>query len=874
MAQSNGPEAESIVHSFGKNARAVAFIEEIAKRCDFPIVPHANVAEAVQTLTPDQSAVALVLEEGDQAKDIVVELRRTAPQTDIVLVGEDPEKLAELSYLLNARHFFAVADDLDATVARLKLVHKRASGRKLESETSEVWLDDSRSALWNALPVAIFIIDEEGRLQEFSYPADAEHFINKEQVRGKQAAQFFPRELIDGYVAALERAVRGGGTADFEYTLPIGGETQYFVARVSPLPGGGSVVASIDLTALRRAEEGFRISLEKYRALFETFPMGVLVYDDEGNIVEANERAERIFGARRESMATKRLTDFVTLTRPDGSPMPAEELPATRALNENRLVADVEFGVKRKDGDTVWVAATASPLTGGASGVAMAAMDVTAKRWAAEALKRSERQFRAVWERAFDGMRVIDDEGVIVLVNKAFCEMVKMPRERLTGSPFTVVYEEKYRDYILRQYHNRVATDKVEFFYEKRIRLWNGQEVWYELSNSYLDLGRGTRRLLSVFREITDRKVAEEKIEVRERYYRQLLDAIPDVVFVKNKKSEIVWANRAFRDNYPGRPSEVRAVTDPTGEDAERVERERRFDALAFEKGENVRAEETRKLEDGETKYLSTVRNPLRDENGRIVEMVGVSRDISELKLVERRLRELNAAKDKFFSIIAHDLRSPMTSLLGYINHLLEEHENISQEERIESLKKVRKSAASFHKLLEDLLRWSRSQLGRLNLEPKPVKLETLVERALEVYADNAANRRVDLFSQVTPGLTCLADEDTTTTVLRNLVSNALKFTRAGGSVVVRAKKNDDVVLIEVRDTGVGVEPDHLEQLFQIDKSVATPGVDGEKGAGLGLVLCKEFVEKNGGKIWATSEPGKGSAFSFTLPLYVPDNAQ
>jgi PAS domain S-box-containing protein len=868
MVNSDEPEADSIIIALGTNARAVSFIDEAVDASDFAIARYADFAEAREAIAERAPDVALVLEEGARAKDIVVELRRSAPDTPVVLVGDDPDALAELSFLFNACHFLTVNDDRDATIARLKLIVRRAAKRPPKGETRQAWLDESRNALWNALPVAIFIIDEDGRLQEFSYPPDAEHFIEKEEVRGKQAAQFFPRELIEGYVAALERAVRGGGTADFEYTLPIGGETSFFIARVSPLPGGGSVVASIDLTAQRRAEEGFRVSLEKYRALFETFPMGVLVYDEEGEIVEANDRAERIFGTRRVDMATKRLTDFVKLTRPDGSPMPGEELPAARALNENRLVADVEFGVVRKDGETVWVAATASPLAGGASGVAMAAMDVTAKRWAAEALKRSERQFRTVWERAFDGMRIIDDDGVVVLVNKAFCDMVKLPRERLTGSPFTVVYEEKYRDYILRQYHNRVAADKVELFYEKRIRLWNGQEVWYELSNSYLDFAPKSRRLLSVFREITDRKIAEEKLEVRERYYRQLLDAIPDVVFVKNRKSEIVWANRAFRENYPGRPSQVVAVTDPTGKDKERVERERGFDELAFRKGENVRAEETRTLDDGETIYISTVRNPLRDENGKIVEMVGVSRDISELKLVERRLRELNAAKDKFFSIIAHDLRSPMTSLLGYIDHLLDDHETLAPEERVDALTKIRKSAALFHKLLEDLLRWSRSQLGRLALEPKPVKLEALVERVLDVYADNAANRRIDLFSQVSPGVTCLADEETTTTVLRNLVSNALKFTPAGGSVVIRVKAEEGAAVTEVRDTGVGVDPERLEQLFQIDTTVATLGVDGEKGAGLGLVLCKEFVEKNGGKIWATSKPGKGSVFAFTLPLY------
>lgn len=275
-----------------------------------------------------------------------------------------------------------------------------------------------------------------------------------------------------------------------------------------------------------------------------------------------------------------------------------------------------------------------------------------------------------------------------------------------------------------------------------------------------------------------------------------------------------------------------------------------------------------------------TSRKKLEEDHRRYVEEIALSRDMLEqhayemvelnLKLEEseEKLSELNANKDRFFSIIAHDLRSPFTTLIGYTEIIKEDFDNISREELKESIDTIHNTSKRIYNLLENLLSWARMQTGRMPFQPLKLDVSIICKDVISLFEENAKSKNIDLSYMSQPNLYVYADKNMFDTVIRNLVSNALKFTPDGKTVVVTANTIGNFVEISVSDTGLGMKPDIVSKLFKLDQHVTTLGTTGEKGSGLGLILCKELVEKNGGKIGVESELNIGSRFFFTLPVY------
>ncbi len=233
----------------------------------------------------------------------------------------------------------------------------------------------------------------------------------------------------------------------------------------------------------------------------------------------------------------------------------------------------------------------------------------------------------------------------------------------------------------------------------------------------------------------------------------------------------------------------------------------------------------------------------------------------------EKRLKELNATKDKFFSIIAHDLKSPFNAIIGFSNLLDEQIHKKDQEGIEEYVGIIRNSSQRAMDLLTNLLEWSRSQTGRMEYNPEYVELVALINYVTELSEDTARQKSISIKKELPQNIDAFADKAMLSAILRNLISNAVKFTNKGGTIVISATQNKKEVIVAIRDTGIGITEDGIRKLFRIEESYSTTGTQNETGTGLGLLLCKEFVQKHGGKIWVESEPGKGSIFSFTIPL-------
>ena len=262
------------------------------------------------------------------------------------------------------------------------------------------------------------------------------------------------------------------------------------------------------------------------------------------------------------------------------------------------------------------------------------------------------------------------------------------------------------------------------------------------------------------------------------------------------------------------------------------------------------------------------------DVDGRKV-VWGIIEDISErreneliIKKQNEELLRLNSAKDKFFSIIAHDLKSPFHAITGFSDLLLEcignqDFEGIDQYTKI-----INQSSKKALDLLLNLMEWSQIQTGRMNYNPEYFDINTIVEEAIVLLGGNAEQKTIAIGNTI-PKLTMVyADKIMIGTVLRNLISNAIKFTRPKGSITVSVEQIQDELILSVKDNGVGINKEESDKLFKIDGVYSKLGTQQEKGTGLGLVLCKEFLEKNNGKIWMDSAVNIGTTFYFSLPIH------
>jgi signal transduction histidine kinase len=257
----------------------------------------------------------------------------------------------------------------------------------------------------------------------------------------------------------------------------------------------------------------------------------------------------------------------------------------------------------------------------------------------------------------------------------------------------------------------------------------------------------------------------------------------------------------------------------------------------------------------------------------------GAFQDISEYKLAEKKLkeneaslRELNATKDKFFSIIAHDLRSPFNAILGYSDIL----EKQIQENNFDGIEKysqiINKSSAHTIDLLSDLMDWSRSQTGIMKFCSEDINLVDLISQITTLLNYAAVKKSITIHTELPHDVFVSADKAMVSTILRNLISNAIKFTKPGGEIIISTEQKLDKLIVSVSDNGVGIKPKAIKKLFRIDGNYSTIGTQNEKGTGLGLILCKNFIEKHGGEIWVESELGKGSRFwYFKKPYFFID---
>lgn len=402
--------------------------------------------------------------------------------------------------------------------------------------------------------------------------------------------------------------------------------------------------------------------------------------------------------------------------------------------------------------------------------------------------------------------------------------------------------------------------------------------------------------------DITERKITETQLLESETQFNEITSVIGEGIFLIDKNWKVEFVNPEFKkllgyDLIDLENLNFHQIVHKECESSECPLNK------VFQNGETIRISKDYFFTNfGYAVPVSYVASPIK-RNGEIVGCVTAFHDISErleaeeemkryveelqfnkllmeenaqelallnqkLSESEDRLKELNLSKDKFFSIISHDLRSPFTSITGFAEVLAEDVEELTKEDIKEFALNISKAAKNIQNLLENLLQWSRIQTGRIEFNPISLNISELANEIIGLYQVNATRKRINLINNLTENYTISADKFMIETVFRNLVSNSLKFTKQNGEISISAEEiENDFLQISISDNGVGMKEETLNKLFKIDQHITTVGTDKEKGTGLGLILCKEFVEKHGGKIWAESKLGEGSQFKFTLKI-------
>ncbi len=373
---------------------------------------------------------------------------------------------------------------------------------------------------------------------------------------------------------------------------------------------------------------------------------------------------------------------------------------------------------------------------------------------------------------------------------------------------------------------------------------------------------------MAVYKHVLDRRLKEN-----EERYRKLVEKSPVAIGILTGR-QIVYAN-PYAVKMFGAASE------------EELKSRYIFDFIQGDFADRLKDTMLKIIKEGETVEVINEKLSTLDGKQLDVELTAIPvnyqekpaiqvviRDVTELNKKEEerknyteKLKNMNETKDKFLSLISHDLKSPFNSMMGYTEMLKNEIDDLSKEERDLFIGSVHDSTRHIYNLLNDLLEFSKFYLGMIKIEPTEIPLKKLVDENIEFLSSTARRKNISLNNCINGEFEVMAEEDMLNSVFRNLITNAIKFTGKGGRVEISAEPDHDHLNISVSDNGIGMDESTKQTLFVIDSKKSRPGTANEEGTGLGLILAKEFIEKNGGKISVVSEPGKGTTFTFSLQL-------
>ena len=672
-------------------------------------------------------------------------------------------------------------------------------------------------------------------------------------------------------LAAINAAVEKGTPLDFEHRVMLpDGRVRWLEGRGNFMrDAAGNVTrmigVGIDIDERKRTERALLATQERQRALADTIPAIICAGDTDGQITYYNQRWYEYTGNAPgpvnddQILATFHPDERETISR-----------LWREAVHETHEPYHVEYRLLRHDGEYRWHIGYVSPVRDNAGRIIWwisSSVDIHEARVAANAIAESEARYRSLAELMPAMITVHDPNGGCIYSNQHVLDYTGLKQEDLRDANWLSVFHPDDLDVHLDNWLKDLGEGKqVEG--EFRARKHDGTYRWH--------LGRvcpvkgpdGEVALwIAAHIDIDERRRAEEERARIERRYLTLAERSPLFIFLAAPDGSVTYNSQRFYD-YTG-------TSDTNdGQAWEKVIHPEDLPGTVAQwtacvaSGEQYEREARIRRADGEYRWHLNIITPTRDSSGAIVEWVGVATDIDDLRRAEDELRQANAAKDEFLGLVSHELRTPITTILGNAEVLQRRFEHIDAETRTLALGDIRAEAERLHRIIDNLLVLARLERGQ-QVELEPLLVRRLVHRVVDEQARRFPHRQINVDARVdaTP---VVASPDYVEQVLRNLLSNAEKYSAKNEPIDIEISHGDDGLCVCVLDRGIGVPADEIEHVFTaFYRSPRT--AERAQGVGIGLAVCKRLIEAQGGRVWARARDGGGTEFGFCLPIAPED---
>jgi PAS domain S-box-containing protein len=624
-----------------------------------------------------------------------------------------------------------------------------------------------------------------------------------------------------------------------------------------------------DITARKEAEIALRESEEKYRYIAENVNDFIWTIDNNFRVTFVSPSVKNILGYTSDEVLQLQLTGFL---EQDSVKAVKEGLLERKQKAEQGIYDDTqkyyEFQTQHKNGSLVWLELSSNPVYNEKRefiGLIGVNRDITERKKAQIQLNESQARYKILTDLTIEGI-VIHDNGIIVDTNPSLQKMVGASEEFLKGkSIFEFIIPESQE--ITKEKIGAKTAGTYEAILIRKDKTTFHAEV--EVKNVVIDNKK--LRVVAV-RDITERKTTEKEILKLSTAVTQS----PASIVITDLKGDIEYVNPQFtkitgytyNEAIGKNPRILKSgYTSPD-----------EYDNLwkTITSGGMWKGEFHNRKKDGTLYWELATVSPIIDETGKIIQYIAVKEDITArkeaedaLKKSEQELKHANATKDLFFSIIAHDLKGPIGNFVQFLELITNKADDYNEAEKEDIIKTLYGLSIKTNDLLEDLLLWSRIQMNKLEITPEKNNLFQIANSSIIMIRENAKKKDIEIVNLVDENLYFFANDTSIKTILRNLLSNAIKFSNRNTKVTINAtiENKNNFIEVTVTDNGVGIPKEEIDKLFKIETNVSTYGTEKEKGTGLGLILCKELVEKNGGQIWVESYENIGSVFHFTLPV-------
>lgn len=473
-----------------------------------------------------------------------------------------------------------------------------------------------------------------------------------------------------------------------------------------------------------------------------------------------------------------------------------------------------------------------------------------------------------------------DNQDIIFIINEdnIFLDVIAINEDVLPKNKSEIIgfsiadfcKEEKYSNLFSGLIKNTLASGK-SLSVKCDLSLVAGIHSSFEAVCSPFRISFNNKRsVIIVIKNITEKIVTEKALQKSETNFRSIYETTNVGIAIKDAHGYYISANKAFENIIGFTEDELKEIHFThfvSPEDLESVLQIHK--QLLSNQINKYTLEKKIVTKSGETIWGNVNIAAIRDIDNKTTSCISVLVDVSERRTHEEKLKNINATKDKFFSIISHDLQNPLIGIIGLSEILKDKVDTIESWERDKMIRWIIEGSQTVKNLLTNLLEWSRSQSNQIELQPTQLNLYEIVENNIFIFKNLAEYKRVTILNKIPEYFSVWIDVNILNTIIRNLITNAIKFSHSESSIEIDILIDDKNCIVSVKDFGIGMTPLQLEKLFIPNKKVSTPGTSNERGTGFGLILCKEFVDRYNGKIWATSSPDQGATFSFSIPIQV-----